>query len=145
MNQEHIEKFVRACGKHFVPRVCPRHIRRGAVGDCFDHCILVAMEQDMLYCEGIAENPLTGEWMYHAWLTDGNGVFAFDPTWKFLGKYNEGEEIEFPMPIKYIGVAMEPTDVSKFMIATGYKGVLANSDKNAELALACWKDRIQRA
>lgn len=113
-------------GKRYKPDLCPQEIERGRVGDCFDMCILNAMRIPQLrYVEGLAKNPLTGDWILHAWLT--NGTHAFDPTW--LAYTNDGEEKV--IPTEYVGIEMNTKLVMQFMLDTRYKGIIANA----------WRDR----
>lgn len=117
-------------GKQYIPALPPKSMHRGIVGDCFDICLVNALTNPALrYVEGMAMNPkVEGEWILHAWLTDGE--HAFDPTWKAFTEDNE----EVPLPTYYIGFEMETPKVAAFVKATGYKSVVDNSWRNPELA-----------
>lgn len=124
-----IEEEILAIGKTYIPAPLPEDIPRGKVGDCFDHCILVALTGRYRYVEGIARAPDNkGQWILHSWLTD--GVNAYDPTWHM----EDGEGRIYPVNTEYVGVEMDAKDVVRFMIVTGYRSVFANAWRNPELA-----------
>lgn len=128
---QRIKEYVELHGFPHKPALLPEKIIRGRVGDCFDCCIINALRNpDLKYVEGIARNPLTGDWIYHAWLT--NGRDAFDPTWRMI---LAGEE--HPMKTEYIGIQMETNDVAAFMQATQYKAVLENGWRDPDTANQC--------
>ena len=117
-------------GKSYVPAIVPSEITRGRVGDCFDWTLVQALIHypKYKYVEGIAKRPSNGEWVLHAWLSD--GVHAFDLTWgAYFGKSRE-EAIKnnrvLPCPTEYIGIAMDAKDVADFYRAVEYKSVLHN-------------------
>lgn len=127
-NFQAFKEYVELHGFPHSPAYLPKNVIRGRVGDCFDCCIINAMRSpEYKYVEGIAKSPKTGEWIYHAWLT--NGRDAFDPTWKLV---MGGED--HPVPTEYIGIQMETKDVTKFMLDTEYKALFENGWRNAELA-----------
>lgn len=117
-----IKSIVLSKGKQYKPAILPAGIGRGNLGDCFDWCMLQAMNnRHLCYVEGLAQNPEDPEsFVYHAWLTD--GIHAFDPTWKAID--NNG--IERPLPVVYLGVEMDMMEVAAFVSHTKYKGILAN-------------------
>jgi hypothetical protein len=107
-------------GKRYNPAMLPNEIKRGKVGDCFDTALIQTLKNPKFrYVEGIAKRPSNGEWVLHAWLTD--GVNAFDPTWGilFLGKF-------FPLKTEYIGIEMNAKQVLEFCVNTEYRSVLHN-------------------
>lgn len=117
-------------GKHYKPALLPAGIKRGRPGDCFDWCMIQAMQHpEYRYVEGLAQDPDDLEnFVYHAWLTDGK--HAFDPTWMAID--NNGKERE--MPIMYLGIELDMMEVAKFVSATEYKAVLANHWRAPELS-----------
>jgi len=128
-NEKEIQDYVLKNGKEYSPRVLPKDIRRGPVCHCFDNCALVALyNKKYKYVEGYATNPITKEWMAHAWLTDGEN--AYDPTW--LGFDDFGREV--PMPSRYVGIEMPIKNVVKIMLKTERAGVLVNAWRVPELA-----------
>jgi len=127
-NLDKIIEYVELHGFPHKPANLPAKMIRGRVGDCFDCSIINALKNpDLKYVEGIARSVQTGEWIYHAWLT--NGRDAFDPTWKLV---LNGED--HPVPTEYIGITMETNDVAEFMLATEYKAVLENGWRNPDVA-----------
>ena len=116
-------------GKKYIPAIVPSELERGRVGDCFDWTLIQAMlNPKYKYVEGIARRPSNGDWVLHAWLTD--GVHAFDLTWgMYFGKSRE-EAIKanrvLPCPTEYIGIEMETKGVIDFYKSTQYKSVLHN-------------------
>lgn len=118
----------------FLPAALPPGFEHGPVGHCFDVCAMIAMHNPQLrYVEGIARIP--GEsWALHAWLTDQNGIDAYDPTWLAIDNMSGAVR---PAPARYIGVVMETRSVLGFMRSTGYQGVLANWSRNPSLAADC--------
>ena len=112
-------------GKSYIPAIAPKHLERGKVGDCFDTCVLAAVRHGVKYVEGAARNPLTKEWILHAWVTD--GVHAWDLTWQ--ANING---VEQPVPTEYIGLEMDTRLVVDFMRATKYKGILDNAWRDLE-------------
>jgi hypothetical protein len=139
MDHDEIVDFVRKHGRQYKSALCPKYIRRGPVGRCFDTSILAAFDatkpdRKIWYVEGIAENPKDyDEWIYHAWVTD--GVHAFDPTWRAYADHEETIELTFP--IRYIGIQMEPTAVAAFMLATEHQAILKNGSLDIKLARNC--------
>jgi len=71
------------------------------------------------------------KWVLHAWLTDETDQVAFDPTW---GIQFEKDGIVFPLPATYIGITLETEKVINFVLATGYKSLIANGWRNLDLA-----------
>lgn len=124
-------------GKHYEPALLPKGIKRWPIGRCFDACLMTALEHpELRYVEGVAmcyvkgrnRKKLRGQWILHAWLTDGE--HAYDPTWKAL----DPEGNEQPMPAVYIGVEMDARAVADFCVETEYAGVIANRHRAPELA-----------
>lgn len=121
--------FVLSRGKQYTPALLPSHISRGAMGKCFDNCMVRAMlDPNLKYVEGVVMTATKQKWILHAWLTD--GVHAYDPTWYCLNK----EKKERPVPGIYIGIEMELKKVAKFVSVTEYASVLANRWRNEALA-----------
>ncbi len=117
-----LEKAIDRKGQLFIPALLPKDIVRGEIGDCFDHCLIQALvsEGKYKYVEGFVK--INGEYIYHAWLTDGE--HAFDPTWKCLNQKNE----EVPMVgAYYLGLILDTMLMCEFVKKTGYKGFFANS------------------
>lgn len=117
-------------GKQYEPALLPAAIKRGVPGDCFDWCMIQAIENPSFrYVEGLAQDPKDPEnFVYHAWLTDGK--YAFDPTW--MATDDNGRELR--LPIAYIGIEFDMMEVAKFVAATEYKAVLANHWRAPELS-----------
>lgn len=124
-------------GRQYQSALLPKGVTRGPIGKCFDITLLNAMHNRSLrYVEGVAMTyagtdklaKLKGRWILHAWLTD--GTHAFDPTWRALDP--QGNEVA--MPTAYVGIEMDTMAVAHFVLTTKYSGVLANADKNPELA-----------
>ncbi len=114
----------------------PDDIKRGEIGDCFDHCVIQAMvsKGKYRYVEGVA--LIDGKWIYHAWLTDEKGFHAFDPTWR--AQNDAGEIKNIPLnSIHYLGVVMNLEKVVEFMRKTEYKAVLKNYYRAEDLAKEC--------
>lgn len=131
MNKFFKEK-IHTHGKRHYGAVLPKELPRGRIGDCFDHCILLAMMfPQYRYVEGIAKVPNKKDWIYHAWLTDEKGEVAYDPTWHAK---DESEEDVGTFMIHYIGVVMDTKKVADFMLETKYKAVLKNYWRAPELA-----------
>jgi len=123
------KKAIHFKGKHYYGSQLPSEIPRGAVGDCFDHCLAVAMMfPEYQYVEGLAF--INKRWIYHAWLAK-DGISAFDPTWRAVDK--DGKEVALSM-VHYIGVKMDKKLVMEFVLATGYKAVLKNYWRKKDLA-----------
>lgn len=116
-------------GKKYIPAIVPSELERGKVGDCFDWTLVQAvLNPKYKYVEGIAKRPSTGDWVLHAWLTDGK--HAFDLTWgSYFGKSRE-EAIRqgrvLPCPTEYIGIEIETKGVVDFYKNVQYKSVLHN-------------------
>lgn len=113
-------------GKKYVPAIVPSELKRGKVGDCFDWTLVQAMlNPKYRYVEGIAKRPSNGEWVLHAWLTDGE--HAFDLTWgMYFGKSVQEAKVIIPCPTEYIGVEMDTMGVVDFYRNVQYKSVLHN-------------------
>lgn len=129
LSDRKIAKIVVDNGQFYKPAVLPSDIPRGMPGQCFDWCALQAVKnRKYSYVEGLATDPDDqSSWILHAWLTD--GVHAFDPTW---GAFDD-DGVEHPVPAQYLGFEMDTVKVAKFMKATGYQGIIANSWRNQEL------------
>lgn len=128
MTDQEIIKKVLATGKTYVPAYVPEELPKGEPGDCFDTCLMAACKfPELNYVEGVARNPLTGKWVLHAWLTDGEA--AIDLTWRIVD--NVTKEIK-PIPTEYVGIEMNTRAVAGFVRATGYKCVLVNYWRNKE-------------
>ena len=123
-----LEKIILEKGKNYIPKLAPKNIKRGKVGDCFDTSIIAALKHNLKYVEGMARNPHTGEWILHAWVSD--GVHAFDLTWYAENAYGE----MFAVQTEYVGVEMDTMLVCDFMKATGYKSVFNNAWRDQERA-----------
>ncbi len=114
-------------GREYRRAVLPKDINRGPTGKCFDWCALQAAAHHKQggkyrYVEGIASDPeRPGEWILHAWLTD--GIHAFDPTWAAIHDVT-GKEV--PIPARYIGIEMPILKVARFMNITGYQSAIGN-------------------
>lgn len=116
-------------GKKYVPAQCPKDLIRGKIGNCFDHTLLMALDHPHYkYVEGIAKRPTTGDWVLHAWLTD--GVHAFDTTWGML--FKDGTWLPIPT-VEYIGIEIDARAMADFLLATQYKSVLHNG----------WRDEVR--
>ncbi len=115
-------------GTAYTPKALPADIQRMRVGRCFDNSIVTALFSDgkYRYVEGISRrSDIPDFWKLHAWVTDREGS-VFDMTW---GVAKDGVVIEVPPPFDYIGIVMDGEAVSKFMLKTGYAGVLANAHR----------------
>lgn len=124
------KKAIHFKGKHYYGAGLPAEIPRGAVGNCFDHCLAVAtMFPEYQYVEGLAF--INKKWIYHAWLAK-DGINAFDPTWKAVDNLT-GKEVALSM-VHYIGVKLDKKLVMDFVLKTGYKAVLKNYYRDKELA-----------
>lgn len=124
--------FVRRHGHEYIPSLLRDDMHRGPINHCFDNCTVAALASKgkYQYVEGITEDPRErGRWIHHAWISD--GLHAYDLTWQALDSNN----VEVPMPSRYIGIPMSAERVAAFMIATQYASVLANRKKNEKLAL----------
>lgn len=131
-----MKKMIHEKGKQYYSAILPKEIVRGKVGDCFDYCLAIAVILPKYrYVEGIAMvnvgTPTAG-FIHHAWLTDEEGLVAYDPTWRA-----DREGIEMPMPAHYIGVLMHTDKVMEFVTKTEYKAVLENYWRDEELAKSC--------
>jgi hypothetical protein len=115
--------------RYYESALLPEDIQRGEVGQCFDTCIMQAMAcfPKYKYVEGYAKPSSKKHWILHAWLTDGE--HALDPTWRATEK---GADII--MPATYYGIILDIQSVFRFMMETGYQGVLANAERNPKLA-----------
>lgn len=133
-----IQRIVISRGKEYTPALLPEGIKRGRPGDCFDWSMIQTLKNKQYrYVEGLAYNPhRPGEWVYHAWLTD--GVHAFDPTWMATDVF----AIEKPVPTVYIGIEFDIMEVAKFVKETEYKAVLANHWRAPELFAAMRKGEL---
>lgn len=126
-----IIEFLSEKGKKYEACPVPAGLIRGEVGSCYDTCLMACLLHPHLrYVEGLARNPLTGEWILHAWVTDSENKLAFDLTWKAIN--NETNQEVF-IPTDYIGVKMDTKKVIEFVKKTEYKGILANRGKDPEL------------
>ncbi len=131
MNKFFKEK-IHTHGKRYIGTRLPDELGRGKIGDCFDHCIVLAMHfPKYRYVEGLAKVPGNKSWIHHAWLTDETGEMAYDPTW--YAKTDNGEEVGLSM-IHYVGVVMDTMKVADFVRTTEYKAVLKNYWRAPELA-----------
>lgn len=130
ITKEEIHNLVLTNGKRYVSALLPSDLKRMPVGHCFDNCALLCLlsKGKYKYAEGLAMNPITKEWMPHAWLTD--GIHAFDPTWQAFDDNN----VEYPFPGNYTGIEMPIEEVCNFMTRTKYAGVLMNAWRFPELA-----------
>ena len=137
--EEEMFEVVMIHGKQFKPAILPSEIKRGKMGDCFDVCILNAMNNKKYkYVEGFVRNPKDKDhWIMHAWLTDGE--HAFDPTWIALDKRDKKE---IPIPTIYVGIEMNTMKVAEFLLEVKYKSVLANGWRNRKLASEILKVKI---
>jgi hypothetical protein len=127
-------KLLERGSRIFHPAPLPGDITRGPVGQCFDWCMVEAMNNHRyFYVEGIARIH-DGDWILHAWLTDKNGLEAFDPTW---GTLDNITGTFGPAPARYIGVVMPTESVTAFVRRTGYQGILANYHRSPEFADRC--------
>ena len=122
-----LEKYFKKNGKPFIPEDLPDDIQMGRVGDCYDTSAIIATRRKYRYVEGLARNPLTGEWILHAWVTD--GLYAYDPTWFTVC---DGKHLK--VKTDYIGIEMDIETVALFMGKTGYKAIVANHWRNREIS-----------
>ena len=76
----------------------------------------------------MATNPITHDWILHAWITD--GINAYDPTWRALD--SAGKDVL--LPVDYHGVIIDIIDVAQFIQTTEHKSVLANFHLSPTLA-----------
>lgn len=127
-----IEAMINRYGKSFTPALCPPDITRGPGGACFEISLInILLSDKYTYVEGKARRSTTGDWVGHAWLTD--GVHAFDPTWMgvSIDRNTDDGQVEkaelSPHPGPYFGIPMPRRFVLGFHGATGgYCGVLWN-------------------
>jgi len=132
MNQ-FFKKVIHEKAKVYHPALLPKEIPRGKVGDCFDFCLaLCVTHPEYRYVEGLVF--INNKWIYHAWLTDSEGILAYDPTWKAVTK--EGKEMPLFMA-KYFGVVMDTKKVMEFYTTTEYKALLKNYWRDKKLAEEC--------
>lgn len=129
MSQKGLEKLIFNIGRVYIPEDLPDDIPYKQLHHCFDDCAVIALQGKYRYVEGLARNPMTGEWILHAWLTDHTGIVAYDPTWKAI-KNGKAMAVQ----TRYIGVQMNIMNVAKFMMETKYQGVFANAWRSPELA-----------
>lgn len=132
MKRSFLDNFVHHKGRRFIAMALPKDLERGKIGDCFDHCMVAAMHSNgkYFYCEGKAH--VNGTWIHHAWLTDKDGLLAYDPTW-YATDNKTGEEVPMKM-VHYIGAVLDLHYVMEFVARTEYKSPLANADKDMDLA-----------
>jgi len=107
-------------GTRYEPTICPGVIIRGRIGDCFDASLMNVLVNGFTYVEGIARNPLDGQWIHHAWVTDGTGK-AYDPTWKAMRL-----GVEVLLPTEYVGIPLKAKGVINFIRETEYKALFEN-------------------
>lgn len=127
-----IESFLFKKGKFYVSHELPKDIKYRELHKCFDNALITSVKSGgkYKYVEGLAINILTGEWLMHAWLTDGIEAKCFDNTWRIQD--NKGNV--FPMQTIYLGIEMEQDDLVKFRLDTEYQGVFANAWRSPKLA-----------
>lgn len=132
MDKEEIKEYVFKNGKSYEPKVLPSEIPMMKIGHCFDNCVLLLATSELKnkykYVEGFAKNPISKQWHAHAWLTDLEGKYAFDPTWKAFNKLFELTAV----PTEYIGVELPIIEVMLFMLETRNAGCLVNAWRNDE-------------
>jgi len=126
--------YIKRNGKKYKPALCPKEIPRGRIGDCFDHCALIAAKSRdrYRYVEGYAKDPISSHFILHAWLTDAEGKNAYDPTWR--AENARGEEV--PVPTIYRGMQVDLDDLVRFLIRTAHKSIIANAWRSPRLAQA---------
>lgn len=134
-----LEEFVHQKGRRFYAAMLPTDIQRGLPGDCFDHCLLQAMYSrgKYQYCEGVA--LIDGKWIHHAWLSDMDSLYAFDPTWRAVDKDGKDQPLEM---VFYCGATLNLDLVMKFVIKTEFKSPLANYEKDTETANLIFKTAV---
>lgn len=117
---KYIINLVEYNGKEYKPALLPDDIKRGQVGACFDFSLLQAFASrgKYQYVEGIA--IYKGKTHVHAWLSD--GVHAFDPTWLCYDK----DKIERPLPVVYLGVALDVQTATSYFLVTERSGIIPN-------------------
>lgn len=133
-SEEFLDKFMHQKGRRFYAARLPSDIKRGKPGDCFDHCLMQALYSQLKYkyCEGKAY--FNGKWFHHAWLTDEEGLNAYDPTWAVVDN-STGLPVNIaPAFVHYVGAAVDAMAVAEFVSKTEYKSPFKNADKNPELA-----------
>ncbi|MGW8177823.1 MAG: hypothetical protein ACWGQW_03400 [bacterium] len=111
-----IEDALLKCGRGFSVAPLPEHIERGEVKQCFRNAYQIAIEHDLIYCEGLAVSSVLPFPVLHAWVFDGRH-FIYETTWPELGQ-------------EYWGVALSTTYVEKELLRREVYGIL---DMNIEL------------
>lgn len=133
-DEEWISRTIERLGRPYKPAVLPADLKVGKLGDCFDSAaVQAAMSKGKyIYVEGAAQDPQKpDDFILHAWLTDANGKYAYDPTWRAEDKITQ--ELK-PLPIIYIGIPIDIYDVREWLNATEYKSILGNAWRNPKLA-----------
>lgn len=72
--------FVLRHGLSFTPSPRPKSIPLGAIKSCFQNAANLAMDHDLIYCEGYAAHLIP---LSHAWCVDKHGK-VIDNTWRTL-------------------------------------------------------------
>ena len=83
----------------------------GELKDCYQNSLHYAIENGLLYCEGYAQGSIIP--VMHAWVYDPDNDKVIETTWRDPGS-------------EYYGVAMDPWEAGRAMVANGYYGLLAN-------------------
>jgi hypothetical protein len=79
------EAFVLNNGLSFKAAKLPRHVKRGAMKQCFYNAYNAMLDHDgLIYCEGFAQGAVIP--VLHAWCVTEDGRVV-DPTWKVGSEY----------------------------------------------------------
>lgn len=129
---KYIEDILEKKWRHFTPKELPEGLDRYELWNCYDASVMTVLrnqDKKLFYCEWIATVTRTGERYLHAWVSDGE--YAYDPTWRVE---LQGEVVSSRGHIEYFGIMMWKQEVWEFMLDTNHKAILANRNKNKELA-----------
>ena len=115
-NSQHICKyrsvghFVLEHGRHWTPRKKPSYMKWRELKNCFGNSANLAMETDLIYCEGFAVDQFFP--MLHAWCLTTSGA-VIDVTWRRLGA-------------EYFGIAIRPDYLSHALSLQPDYGLIDN-------------------
>jgi hypothetical protein len=94
-------------GREFPAAPLPEYVERGTPRECFQNCLNIADDANLIYCEGFAIRPSLGMLIHHAWCIDPDTEEVVDPTW------------ERPEECKYFGIDLQMS----WMINHEYTGM----------------------
>lgn len=94
-------------GREFTAAPLPADIERGTPRECFQNCLNIADDVNLIYCEGFAIRPELGMLIHHAWCIDPESEEVVDPTW------------DRPEECKYFGIDLQMS----WMIQHEYTGM----------------------